>query len=784
MKSFLRAGCLGVFLGMAVLSFAQSTVITGSRPAITIDGTVSDGSQKVLIKVEPQNTAPGTSREYKNVPVGPGGAYSKEVDVFPGKHIVTIKSDTVEEERDPKINAEADNLIIEFKWRPVKIPMGGDPPSYYIYEPGMTLKVNNKLASKSATSADWHELEVEFKEADLKAGLYRIYASCWYSVKPSSAFAGVYGLLDGHLAFPAETHNLLHCTWHVATLVIHKDDKTGGYRVIEYDDGGGGKKLPIRDMVEGKVSVAKANSSHAVTPRSNFEVLEENLTGPNGTNDVYLCVGQSAQFRAIGTVCGQTNMGILEQFKVTKVEGEGHVTNIVYMDGIWNKCQASEDVLGPREGLGVLTGLAPGHVKVECNTGSYTTWESCGRTIHVHILRIDFTFPEQPDKTPSLNYPYSGTVNGKKWVVATFPPPVQTTYDFSAKLLGLDNADADFKYKRGNGQEVQIPWSGTPGNVKFDNGELNVEIRLVDGSTQTPQMSLNGGVLTISGVQQGDKIILEEPNSGCRDQTAVVKNFTWNDVQRVGLQNFRVVSTYDSLSQTTRNALKDLAVFCLDNRATRDQKNQLNQDWYPDTGQSTHPGYADFQQQHPNLANHDIPSARSIGAYPDDFEHFHLGLEVASLPADLQTKKNQLLQAVEGSLQSAAEFQENTAAKLIELMNATTDLTDLSFLLAHTYEGGEAQTVEYEFNGVQATHHPGDPTRNIRINLTTGATPKLTFPGQEDTADWEHGDEAPVEVLQIGLFVNHNGKIVPIGANGAVWAILFDHMRADALENW
>ena len=406
---------------------------------------------------------------------------------------------------------------------------------------------------------------------------------------------------------------------------------------------------------------------------------------------------------------------------------------------------------------------------------------SCVTLLSIRAVEVEFSFPSKSPVNGCF-IPYFGERNGKEFVMATFPPPMQDPYDFTAILDGFNSDNVVFKIKR-NGSVSQVQWKDTSSQLSFVDGDLNVDIRLIDGPDSSPRMELENDVLIISGVQHGDKLIIEESVSGSQDKVAIIKNFSWNDLQRLGVNNLVFSSEYSTLSQTCKNNIRDLLLFCLDNGANRDQKSQLNQSWYPDPGQfpPMHSGYSNFDTLYPYLACHDIPSARSIGLAPDDLSHFHIALENTIVPVNIALLAESLYDTAENST-GEDDFVGDTASDFSDLMNLSEVRND-SFVLFHTYETGEGQTEAYQYGNIPATHYAGDPVRSIRINLSTNAMSTLCFPGQVDSATWDHGIDAPTEVLQVSVFVSREGKIMLLG-DGGNFQVPYYCIIDDAITDW
>lgn len=431
----------------------------------------------------------------------------------------------------------------------------------------------------------------------------------------------------------------------------------------------------------------------------------------------------------------------------------------------------------------VVTAVAPGQSYLYLDFTPEGATSPCGAGYQIDSVQVDIVltnvyYPALPvlpiyDDTP-----------GKKWVIATFPEPVQINVDWEVQLLGLSHADVHIKYQRGTSSEADVGWEGSAGDLYFTNGWLNASIRLNDGSNSVPQMSLSSNILTISSVQQGDRIIIKHPDTGSSDEIAVVKNFSWNDLQRLGVENLEMHPDFSGLHADLKTAIIDTTVFCLDPRPNRDQILQLTNDCFPDSGLSTIT-YTNFHAVHTNLLQLDIPSSRSVGSYPWDYDHWHMGIEVATLSTGIVSKQAALETAVNEDADTLGEHQSNTSGYLVTLLNASVAQTNVSFALSHTYEGGEANNPEYQETGEGSdTLKPGDPIRNIRWQLSSATVPELSFPGDEDNAnEWKKATDAPPqEVWSVLFFVNSEGKIVLVGSgSGGSVNILSWAMWSDAL---
>jgi hypothetical protein len=410
-------------------------------------------------------------------------------------------------------------------------------------------------------------------------------------------------------------------------------------------------------------------------------------------------------------------------------------------------------------------------------SGSLTNY-ACATSVGITAWGVDIV-PKASYSGHAISPLFDGTA-GKKWVVATFPEPQQAGVAWDVRLVGKESGTARLKYQRGTAPEEEIQWSGAQHNLCFENGLLNASVRLNDGPGVAPSMTFSSGVITVSGVQQGDRIIVEE-EAGCRDEVAVVKNFSWNDLQRLGVGNLRMHPDFDSLLPEITTAIIETVVFCLNTSPSRSQKLQLAWDVFHDSGVWTNL-YHDFHNGHPNMLTQDIPSSRSIGGFPWDCDHFHLALETYCLPASIAGQADLLRNA--GDAVSGESFQATQAATcqcLVTLLNSTCSNSNDPFLLFHTYERPSAFHPTYMSPSATAHLLPGDPSRNVRRSFLNAQTPVLTYPGSEDNAnEWRKSAGAsPEEVWEIPFFVTKKGEIALVSTQGLMMA--FVGMISDAL---
>ena len=431
------------------------------------------------------------------------------------------------------------------------------------------------------------------------------------------------------------------------------------------------------------------------------------------------------------------------------------------------------------ETLGVQA-FAPGDATLTVSftgTGALSNY-TCQTSVDIRAVKPDIILVNDYSGGVLIRCDPFGNKDGKKWVVATFPEPKQVNIVWNVRMLGKDSGTARIKYQRGTGPEIEI---GGSHDLRFINGELNAGIRLNDGPGSTPTTALSSGILTISGVHQGDRIIVEDTETGSRDEIAVVKNFTWNDLQRIG-GSLTMHPDFNGLHTAIKEAIIETVLFCLDASPTRAQHAQLSNDTFPDSGLYS-VVHTNFHATHPDLLKLDIPSARSIGYSPHDFVHFHLGLELATAPAAIENKRVSLLNVRNSTYDNGFQaFQAATVALLVDLMNSTYDYPlAIPFLVFHSYEDTVTFTTDYLSPGVTSYLRPGDPIRNVRWPFIADASPLLTYPGQEHDASFVNGTtDPPVSLYQIDFFVNRRGEVVLVAADGHMGSA--DGMVSDALQ--
>jgi hypothetical protein len=286
----------------------------------------------------------------------------------------------------------------------------------------------------------------------------------------------------------------------------------------------------------------------------------------------------------------------------------------------------------------------------------------------------------------------------------------------------VNNGPAILRYQRGQQKRLRIPGKdGTVINLGFANGVLDHNLQLLDGPEDTPEMSLAGNRISISGVQQGDKIFVEDAQARVSDRVAVVKNLTWHDYKRNG-SNLTFAAPFDTLPADLRDNIAKTIPFALDpsRNSAQSRQRQVLQALlalaYPGEG----------------YCSLDIPSSLGVGTLPWDFDHGHLASSVppgaafvrkaaAFLEFEVETSKR--LEIVGGTAvlpgKSLTGFvSEQDRKKYLDFLKAVADryatflkdgwaLTD-PFIVYHTFE-----FEKYEYKGKLKSN---DPLRQIRTN--------------------------------------------------------------------
>ncbi len=336
---------------MAGQSIAQSGINSlESGRILSVEGQILDDQSTGKVTVKPQNTLPGTEQESSFST--DSGNYSKNIKLFPGLNLLEAATETGSRSSHVYMRVDPPRLRITLSW-------SGGNQDYDLYV--NSIYYGNRSAGGGTLDNDWTNENGPVTETVLysaaPAGLYRIYVNHFanHSGTPRTTYVKIYlnekQIYSGshYLSQPnGGTFGNGAGVWNVATVLLHSGGGSGGYVV---DENG------FRD-------IAKQGAFVGISPRTSFNV--STLTANGGTSAIYLPINKSVQFKAKGTVNygsgnQQTDQTIIEQYTVQTISGSGVVTI---------------------DGLGVLTAVSPGHVRVGCNGFS-------GSPIDVYALKID-----------------------------------------------------------------------------------------------------------------------------------------------------------------------------------------------------------------------------------------------------------------------------------------------------------------------------------------------------------------------------------------------------------
>jgi len=403
---------------------------------------------------------------------------------------------------------------------------------------------------------------------------------------------------------------------------------------------------------------------------------------------------------------------------------------------------------------------------------------------------LPFVYGEEPiTGTPHsvlkviLTDTYGKVEEDKKFVEAQLPrekaEPKKSL--FSAILKGTDKEKIDVPakiiYKR-NGAEAEVIWSGPKPEIIFNKaGILNHKIRLVDGPEALPT-AIAGSIdiqpaIIISGVQQGDTIIIEEQSEHRRDKAAIVKNFTWNDLQRLQAEgkSLTFAPEFNLLSPTLKTNIINTILFSLDTALPNQQLN--NQSWQREVWEQNLTGTG--------LATLNIPSAMGVGIFPDDMSHGHLALssevpdEIKNAVKELSNLKGTKAQELKiDALIKVPYDSPNYRDKYQKLYEALTNalkqmLTvycggDKPFVVYHTYElpfygVKDEDNAKYIDPEGKRILKPGDPIRNIKTGFAATQPQLFVPPKINDASSWEQMPNTKY-VTGISFFVNKEKQII------------------------
>ncbi len=371
---------------------------------VTIRGKFADPSSadaqasNVCVILESSNKVDETRREYDNVPVTGDSGASRQFEVADlllyGTNSVSVwlaGQNKWSNIGTTIFSAQADVLKFSLQWTAstLQIYGGVSPDAATLTVVGPTSFATNVISTgTSGNQVDW-----ELRGDAITAGVYQVYAyydneRVDYSTPGNQSMCQV--TLNGSTLVSTEPYTVIqqnsddsgeYLTWPIATVVINKGSEVGGYQVRQYarDEATDGDAWHIRDMISAQGYVAANNGvvplNESFYYSTGFQVSPSDFNGPNGSDPVYLRVGESAQFTASGTVGGETEKrGILGEMSVFDTNGAPVSTNIAYIDT-----------------LGVFTGVNPGHVLVNC--------ASVNTNIDVYILKVDLAVDGNRDGT-------------------------------------------------------------------------------------------------------------------------------------------------------------------------------------------------------------------------------------------------------------------------------------------------------------------------------------------------------------------------------------------------
>lgn len=396
-----------------------------------------------------------------------------------------------------------------------------------------------------------------------------------------------------------------------------------------------------------------------------------------------------------------------------------------------------------------------------------------------------------------------GKALGKYFVVGTFGPPREDVYPWRVRIdAGRPPIPVKLLYRR-HSEERELCWAALCPELYFGSGGwLAPELYVVDGPELEPTATLEGDRIRISGVQQGDVIIAEEQSTPGklkgRGEVYVVKNFTWNDLQRAGGQ-LKFWGPLRQLPDELKAAVQSALSYMLDTRPGRVQEQhrlaivkRVHDDPYdPSTGTGggkLHGVSVGTAGEHFGLCLAPVPSAGGLGNWPRDAYHFHIGTSSAhsGVPAGVLDKakaeyhehRKDADQFFEGILKDAKTSPSTGLVGLEDIVilsqcSYVQQLLDpLIAMLTmcwpqqnarlhfHSYEQGIAR---YIYPADPRSLYPSDPVRNVEVILERRDGPTLRVPG--DGFDPNDGDEFALErwdyqkLATLYFFVTSHGEV-------------------------
>ncbi|MDD2237263.1 MAG: hypothetical protein PHG65_08685, partial [Kiritimatiellae bacterium] len=337
----------------------------------------------------------------------------------------------------------------------------------------------------------------------------------------------------------------------------------------------------------------------------------------------------------------------------------------------------------------------------------------------------------------------AGTLGDENSWVATIQPAVPSEANLYIQRNGVTNP---------------LSWNGTPATIHFVDGELDVPVRMLQGSGASPVASENNGAIEIAHLKPRDSVVVEHVLTGVRSEIRVIGNFGWEEAQTLGLNHISMVPELAGLSPLIQSNLIKTLSYALDQT----------------------PGCRQAQDReamallYAPLATANAPSAQGIGAFAPDLFHLHICF-TGSIPASAQQLKdayvageNAFRQGLyNGSEQYAAKAVRDSIVRLCELsrpalitfLNALAAEPGIVFLY-HSYEW-----IDDGYGGIDPEFQPNDPIRNLLTNLSAADTalygalndPHLIYPGNTSNDAYDTFDLQ--ELMALKFHLTENGQL-------------------------
>lgn len=270
-----------------------------------------------------------------------GDRISQNVKLFPGQNLVTTKTATGTTEIMHPLFVENPTLRVEFSYP--------GPSAYDAYRVGV--RFNGDWCYENAVfwGVDDASAIQGIVIADAEAGLYEVIVFHDFEGEnqtPTALSTTVRVYVNEELVFAASNGNGIDL-WSVGTFILHSGDSVGGYAVD------GNSRLDI--------TAQGARKGWGLTGYVDLSVTQ--LAGPNGSEPVYLCVGNAAQFTAEGELYGRVCGGM----STSQIIG---------------RFSSSDTSVGDIDALGVFVAKAPGHAQI-----SYEGY--AGDPIDVYVVKVN-----------------------------------------------------------------------------------------------------------------------------------------------------------------------------------------------------------------------------------------------------------------------------------------------------------------------------------------------------------------------------------------------------------